>query len=217
MIAQISDALYLQMYDTNHLHCPCTYHSNFLSSLLYKFGTISGTKYSSHWFISCIGVIGILEGYKTWQVITYVTVERATQCTKCFLFVRFFHENMINTGFRKLGDTSRQRYIRQIPVWHHCGHVRYYTFISVFYKLNIHVSSQNGVFLSSSLVNVVSNDDTKWDTFPPGCRYIPPKVYEIPFYLNSIKSPSNSHFEQSNVFINIKSFIITPFNRELCV
>ena len=148
MIAQISDALYLQMYDTNHLHCPCTYHSNFLSSFLYKLGTISGTKYSSHWPFSCIGVIGILEGYKTWQVITYVTVEHATQCTKYFLFVQFFHENMINTGRRKLGDTSRQRYITQIPIWHHCGHVRCYTFISVFYKINIHVSSQNDVFLS---------------------------------------------------------------------
>ena len=178
------------MYDTNHLHCPRTYHSNFLSSLLYKFGTISGTKYSSHWFISCIGVIGILEWYKTWQVITYVTVEHATQCTKCFLFVRFFHENMINTGFRKLGDTIRLIFMSPAKM---------------------------ALFLSSSLVKVVSNDDTKWDAFPLGCRYIPPKIYEIPFYLNSIKSPSNSHFEQSNVFINIKSFIITLFNRELCV
>ena len=134
------------MYDTNHLYCPCTHLSNFLPSFLYKLGTISGTKYSNHWSISCTRVFGILEGYKTWQVITYVTVERATQCTKYFLFVRFFHENMINTGCRKLDDTSRQRYIRQIPVWHHYGHERWYTFIGVFFKINIHVSSQNCVF-----------------------------------------------------------------------
>ena len=120
--------------------------SIFRRHLLYKLGTISGTKYSGHWSISYVGVIGILEGYKTWQVIAYVTVEHATQCTKYFLFVRFFHKNMINTGCGKLGNTSRQRYIRQIPVWHHSGHVRHYILISVFYKINIRVSGQNDVF-----------------------------------------------------------------------
>ena len=111
-----------------------------------KLWTISGTKYPSHRFISCTGITDILERYKTWQVVAYITMEHATQCTYYFFLVRLFHKNMINAGCRKLGDTSRQRYIRQIPVWHHSGHVWYYIFIGVLYKINIHVSSQNDVF-----------------------------------------------------------------------
>ena len=118
----------------------------FRRHLLHKLGTISGTKDSSHWSISCIGIIGTLEGYKTWQVITYVTVKHATQCSKYFLFVRFFHKSMVNTGCWKLGITSMQPYIRQIPVWHHTGHVRHNILIGVFYKINVHVSGQIDVF-----------------------------------------------------------------------
>ena len=48
-----------------------------------KLGTISGTKYSGHWSISYIGFIGILEGYITWEMVAYVTVEHATQSRTC--------------------------------------------------------------------------------------------------------------------------------------
>ena len=119
-----------------------------------------------------------------------------------YLLDFFSYKNMINKSWRILYDTSRQRCTRQILVWHHCGHVRYHTLIGVFYKINIHSSSQNGVFLSWSLVDMVSNDDIKWDTFPLECRYIPPKVTEIPLYTNSIKMVSHSYFEQSHDLVN---------------
>ena len=57
-----------------------------------------------------------------------------------------FHKNMISAGCGKLGNASRQRYIRQTPVWYHSGYEGYYIFIGVFYKINIRVSGQNGFF-----------------------------------------------------------------------
>ena len=72
----------------------------FCRHFLYKFGTISGTKYSSHWSISCIGVIGILEVYKTWQVswnkfpaILFPLVER----TYCISFYDLYRELDVNS------------------------------------------------------------------------------------------------------------------------
>ena len=179
-----------------------------------KLWTISGTKYPSHRSNSCTVTTGILERYKTWQVVAYITVEHATQCTYYFFLVRLFHKNMINA--EKLGDTSRQRYIRQIPVWHHSEHVWYYIFIGFIRSIFMSPVKMT-FFLSSSLVNMVSNVDTKWVTFPLGCRYIPPTVNDNPLYINSIKRLSNSHFEQLHDFVNITSSLRTTFNSESCV
>ena len=123
------------------------YHSNSLLSFFNRLLTISGTKYPSHRSTSCTGITGILERYETWQVVAYITLEHAKQCAYYFFLVRLFHKNVINAGCRKLCDTSRQLYMRPIPVWHHNGHVWYYIFIGVLYKINIHVSGQNDVLL----------------------------------------------------------------------
>ena len=186
------------MYDTNHLHYPHIYHSNFPLSFVNNIWTIFGTKYPSHYSISCRGISGILERYKTWQMVAYITVKHVLLIFPC----ASFSQKMINTSWWKLGDTSRQCYIRQIPVWHRSGHVRHDISIGVLYRINIHVSSLNDVFLSSSLVNMFSNDDIIWVKFPLGCRYIPPRACDSPLYINSIKKLSNSHFEQLHDFVN---------------
>ena len=156
--------------------------------------TISGTKYPSHRSTSCTGITGILERYETWQVVAYITLEHATQCAYYFFLVRLFHKNVINAGCRKLYDTSRQLYMMPIPVWHHNGHVWYYIFIGVLYKINIHVFGQNDVLLVIKFGYMVSNDNN-------------------PLYINSIKAFKFT-FWTITWFVNIKSSLRTTFNSE---
>ena len=73
-------------------------------------------------------------------MISYITIKQSTHDIEYFIFLRCFHENMIDARCRKLYDSRWYGYVGQIFKGHLSWHVEHHIFIRKPDDIDFHIS-----------------------------------------------------------------------------